>query len=372
MAKRVVGITGLAGFVGQHLSERIIRGDSMTTPHFEDDWWRAPERLDAFLEPCDAIVHLAAMNRGDPDEIYRVNVSLVKTLVQRLEQLGSVPHVVFASSTQCELDNPYGRSKREGAQILQEWAQRTGASLTVLVIPNVFGDRGRPHYNSVVATFCHQLTHGETPTLTGDKELDLIAINDLTDVMHDVLADPPDGIDVRRPAPTGRRKISQLLNRLREFRDGYFADGTVPAFEDRFDRVLYNVFVSYMDAVDYGRRPQIHADARGSLFEIVRHSGSGQVFYSTTKPGITRGNHYHTRKMEKFCVVAGEAAIRLRRIETDEVVEYRVTGDTPSIIEIPIYYTHNIENVGASDLMTLFWANEVFDPTDADTWYEEV
>jgi len=318
------------------------------------------------------VVHLAAMNRGDETEIYNTNIELVKKLVTMLEDLRKTPHVLFSSSTQVELDNPYGRSKKEGARLLADWATKTGAPLTILTIPNVFGDRCRPFYNSVIATFCHLLTHGGQPEIQVDKELSLIYINELTEAIRSRIVNPPVGIDEFKVPATAKTTVTGILSTLKQFREYYYDKKKVPNFANTFERNLYSTFVSYMEPADFRQIPTLHTDNRGMLFEVIKQEDGGQIFFSWTKPGITRGNHYHTRKMEKFCVVQGEAIIRLRRIDGNKVEEYRVSGDSPSLINIPIFHTHNIVNVGTVDLLTLFWVSEEFNPNDSDTYFEQV
>ncbi|MFH1746088.1 MAG: NAD-dependent epimerase/dehydratase family protein [Planctomycetota bacterium] len=372
MAALRVGITGLIGFVGTHLRDRLAREEDIVVPPFEDEYFDDPAHLRDFVANCDVIVHLAAMNRGEPDEIYQVNLELVNKLVSRMEAAAVRPHVIFSSSTQIDLDNPYGKSKQEGARRLRAWAEREQAPLSILIIPNVFGDSGRPYYNSVVATFCHQLTHGEQPQVTGDKTLDLIYVQELAEIVLVAIRQPPTGVaEVRVPA-TCQIEVSGILGLLERFKDYYFDKRIVPRFTNRFEENLYRTFLTYMPDADFAQHPTLHADDRGSLFEVVKQEGAGQVFFSTTRPGITRGNHYHTRKLEKFCVVQGQALIRMRRIGGGHIKEYRVSGDQPAVVEMPIFHTHNITNIGDTDMLTLFWTNELFDPEDPDTFYEDV
>lgn len=372
MKKRRIGITGIHGFLGSHLRERLLCEEEIDVLAFEDWYFEQGERLKSFAEKCDVLVHLAAMNRGDQEQLYNVNVGLVETLVDALQQTHSCLHVIFASSTQCTLDNPYGRSKKEGARLLSQWARSNNAPLSILIIPNIFGDQGKPFYNSVVATFCHQLTHGLQPEIHEDKKLGLIYINELVEEIYKTIENPPEAIDSREIPPTTSIMVSEILARLNRFREAYYDKHMVPSLEAGFEQSLYNTFLTYMEDSDYEQFPVLHTDDRGSLFEVVKQEDGGQVFFSTTKPGITRGNHYHTRKMEKFCVVKGEAVIRLRRIGTGKVIEYHVCGSKPASIEMPIFYTHSIENVGTEELLTLFWTNELFDRDDPDTIYESV
>jgi UDP-2-acetamido-2,6-beta-L-arabino-hexul-4-ose reductase len=367
-----IGITGVSGFVGSHLKDRLLREDDVEVLACEDSYFGELETLKSFAESCEVLVHLAAMNRGDPEQLYNVNVGLIEKLVGALQQTHSTPHVIFSSSTQCKLDNPYGLSKKEGARLLIQWARRNDAPLSVLIIPNIYGDRGKPFHNSVVATFCHQLTHGLQPEVHVDQELGLIYINELIEVILKQIRHRPETVTTVEIPPTKFIKVSELLAALNRFKETYYDKRMVPRLEPGFEQNLYNTFLSYMDDTDYEQFPVLHADDRGSLFEVVKQEKGGQVFFSTTKPGVTRGNHYHTRKMEKFCVVKGEAVIRLRRIGTDQVVEFNVSGSKPASIEMPIFYTHSIENVGSEELLTLFWTNELFDETDPDTFYENV
>jgi UDP-2-acetamido-2,6-beta-L-arabino-hexul-4-ose reductase len=370
--KRKIVITGLIGFIGSHLKDRLSREKDIEVPLFEDDFFSQPEKLREVLRDVDTVVHLAAMNRGDDKEIYNTNIDLVKKLVEALDSIKAHPHVIFSSSTQAALDNPYGRSKKEGERILEEWSRKNNVPVTILTIPNVFGDRGRPFYNSVVATFCHLLTHGGQPQIQIDKKVGLIYINELSEILWDRIKNPPAGFERVDVQATAKVKITDILTLLNYFKECYYVKKIVPVFAGNFEKSLYNVFLSSAEPADYEQTLTLRTDDRGSLFEVVKEDKGSQIFFSTTKPGIIRGNHYHTRKQEKFCVVKGEAAIRLRRIGTDKIIEYKVSGDKPSIVEMPIFYTHQIENVGSGELCTLFWTNELFNPNETDTFFEKV
>lgn len=369
---KTIGITGMVGFMGSHLRDRLKREKDVVVPPFADSFFDDPAVLKDYVGHCNTIVHLAAMNRGDENEIYRINIELVEKLIRAMDAVKVRPHVLFSSSTQIDRNNSYGRSKKEGVRILEEWARQTGAPVSILVIPNVFGDKGRPFYNSVVATFCHQLTHEQEPQIFQDNQVNLIFINELTEHMWQCIQNPPKAMEMVRIPATSCPKVSEILALLKKFKDCYFAKMIVPAFANKFERDLYNTFIAYVEEPSFARAVKKNSDARGSLSEIVKQENAGQVFFSTTKPGITRGNHYHTRKMEKFCVVQGEAVIRLRRIGTDKVLEYHVSGDQPQSVEMPMFYAHSITNVGNTELLTVFWTNEIFDPNDTDTFYEEV
>jgi UDP-2-acetamido-2,6-beta-L-arabino-hexul-4-ose reductase len=367
MSERTIGLTGPSGFIASHLARRLT--NPALCPRGS---WDHSASLGAFVDGCDTIVHLAGMNRGVEQQIYDTNVALVDRLVEALQSCGTPPHVIFASSTQRDRSSAYGRSKKYGEERLHRWAESTGGRLTVMVIPNVFGPGCRPFYNSVVATFCDQLADGLQPVVLDDQEIELVGIHDVIQQFCAAIQQPPTGIEERRISGGTRIKVSELLARLQSFRASYFDENLVPDLSNLFDAQLYNTFLSHVALDDHCHRPQVHQDDRGQLFEILRLAGGGQVFFSTTRPGVIRGNHFHTRKVEWFCVLRGEAVIRLRRVGHDQVREFRVSGDSPEFISIPAIHTHQIENIGDDDLLTMFWCNEIFQPADPDTFYEQV
>jgi UDP-2-acetamido-2,6-beta-L-arabino-hexul-4-ose reductase len=306
--------------------------------------------------------------------IYETNVKLVQRLIQAMEATGSRPHVLFASSTQEERDNPYGRSKKEGRRLLEEWAARTGAPLSILIIPNVFGPFGSPYYNSVVATFCHQLTHGEQPQIHINGELRLIYVAELVHVVIEHLTHSPLSTSCFPVPSSSSHRVSDLLAKLADFKRLYFDQGIIPDLMSPFDRNLFNTFVSYIDHASFFPGRLIpHADQRGSFVEVLKldHTG-GQVSFSTTVPGITRGNHFHIRKFERFAVIQGKAEIELRRIGTDKIMRFDLDGNAPAFVDMPVWHTHNITNIGDEELYTLFWISEFYNPADPDTYSEKV
>lgn len=387
-----VGITGQAGFVGTHLYNTLgLQPGKFERIPFEDAFFSIPGKLEEFVRQCDAIVHLAAMNRhNDPQVIYETNLQLVKQLIGACEKTGSTPHILFSSSTQEERENLYGRSKKEGRELLQAWAARNGAHFTGLVIPNVFGPFGHPYYNSVVATFCHQLTHNETPKIEVDGELKLIYVGELVEIIiekiigtrmtqmeqinTDRISENPSNPSHPCSIPhTATIKVSSLLQKLQEYKSSYFGKGIIPSLDDPFDRNLFNTFLCYIDhETFFPFHLTLNTDDRGSFVETVKLHSGGQVSFSTTVPGITRGNHFHTRKAERFAVIKGKASIELRRIGTDKVLSFDLDGSQPSFVDMPVWYTHNITNTGDDDLYTIFWINEHFDATDPDTYFEKV
>lgn len=370
-----VGITGPNGFIAGHVRRELAANKAIEIVECERSAFENPHRLTTFVNRCDTVLHVAGMNRGDDEEIFQVNTALVDRLIEAAEASVSPTRVVFASTTQRTGDNPYGRSKSYGEQRLAEWAAKNDdCSAVALVIPNVFGPGCRPFYNSVVATFCHKLAEGETPTIIDDNSVEFIWVGDVANAFADSLEAKSDEGDfkLRRLAGHEPIKVSELLAKLQHFHQCHFVDRLVPDISQPLDAQLYATLESYLPLEAHCHRPEVHSDYRGDLCEVLRVAGSGQVFFSTTKPGITRGNHYHTRKVEWFCVLKGEATIRLRNIAGSEVREFHVCGADPQFISIPVLHTHHIENTGETELLTMFWCNEIFDASDPDTYYEQV
>lgn len=368
-----VAITGHIGFIGYHLSTWLGRREGVTVVPVDDAAFADPATLARAIGGCDTVVHLAAMNRGDSDELYRTNIGLVETLIAAASLAGGGQHILFSSSIQERLDNPYGNSKREGRLRLETWARNGGGNATTMVIPNVFGPFGRPRYNSVVATFCHQLTHDEEPKILVDSEVRLIPVTSLVRHFESAIRTPGSSpvrvIDVPEDAV---RSVSSLLAQITMFRDVYKASAVIPPLPTPFDVALFNTYRSYLEPGHFPFALQKRTDNRGYLVENLRTNTPGQVFFSVTLPGITRGNHFHFRKVERFCVLSGEGTIRLRRVGTPDVVTYTVSGDNPVIVDMPVCTTHNIQNTGSTEMLTMFWSNEFFNPDDSDTYPEAV
>jgi len=362
----------MQGFVGSHLRDRLAREKNIELLPYEDSFYENESAFVDFAGKADVIVHLAGVNRDEPGAVYKKNIGLMEKLLAYVDASGNRPLILFSSSTQIERDNEYGRGKKRAMELLEQWALKHKAAAVSMVVPNVFGDSGRPFYNSVIATFCHQVTHGQEPTIIQDGRMTMIYINDLVEEIFRIINEQPQGYRVEHIIPKAEVNVSEALALLTKYKDAYYGSGMVPEANSAFERDLYNTFITYMDEADWERHLKLKTDERGSFVEVFKLEKGGQVSYSTTKPGITRGNHYHIRKNEKFCVVSGKAIIRLRRIGTDKVIEYQVSGEKPSWVEMPIYYTHNITNVGDTELVTLFWINEHFNPDDPDTFFEEV
>ena len=375
-----IGITGQAGFVGTHLFNTLsLDKDKYHPIEFRDAYFESTRVLEDFVSKCDVIVHLAAMNRhNDPEALFKTNIELTEKLISALEKTETTNHVLFSSSIQEDIDNHYGRSKKIGRELLASWAIKNNKNFSGLIIPNVFGPFGHPYYNSVVATFSHQLTHNETPKIDVDGELKLIYVSELVQNIVDRI-DQINSIEQQYyvssvPIPHAKSiKVSEILEKLKHYKTIYFEKGIFPDLSDSFDKNLFNTFVCYFDHKSYF--PFIlkkHSDNRGSFVETVKLNSGGQVSFSTTVPGITRGNHFHTRKAERFAVIKGQAKIEIRRIGTNQKYTFFLDGENPSYVDMPIWFTHNITNVGERELFTVFWINEEYDPNDPDTYFEVV
>jgi UDP-2-acetamido-2,6-beta-L-arabino-hexul-4-ose reductase len=297
---------------------------------------------------------------------------LVQKLIKSLKITNSKSHVIFSSSTQEEKDNLYGKSKKEGRELMIDWSKKSDGKFTGMIIPNVFGPFGHPNYNSVIATFCHKLANNDTSKIEVDGHLKLIYVHELVgEIIKEIRSGK--GIDEVVVPFTSECKVSELLALLENYKAQYQDKGEIPAIHSTFELNLFNTYRCYMDIKNhFPVKFMKHTDARGSFVEIIRLGIGGQVSFSTTVPGITRGNHYHTRKIERFAVIKGKALIQLRRIGTDEVIDFYLDGDEPAYVDMPIWYTHNIKNIGDEVLYTNFWINEFYDPNDPDTYFENV
>lgn len=364
-----IGITGADGFLGWHLRS-LLHGDTDDTAVPCDQASFADDReLANLVATSDAIVHFAGINRGTEGEVLNGNVAITDRFIAALLRSGRTPHVLFAASIQIEHDNSYGQAKRACAQHLQAWADSCGARFTTVVLPNVFGEFGRPFYNSVVATFCHQLVQGEEPRIVADVPLELIHAQDVAAKFVALAHDGTAGV-VRVP---GHKPllVSEILRRLQGLNVSY-SSGTFPLLADPFDLQLFNTLRSFRFPDQAQGAFEVHSDLRGSLWDVARAQGAGQTFVSWTLPRITRGNHYHRHKVERFAVLSGSGRIRLRRLFSPDVLTCDLTGEAPGYVDMPTFCTHSIENTGSTPLLTLFWSGELFDVGNPDTWSEPV
>jgi UDP-2-acetamido-2,6-beta-L-arabino-hexul-4-ose reductase len=373
MERLIVCVTGADGFIGKNLVCRLktleqveVRTITRRTP--------AADRVD-ILANIDILYHLAGVNRPpDASDFQRDNIDLTVAIVQHLRHSKKTVRVVVTSSTQAELDNPYGKSKLAAEKQLAGFAENLPINIVVYRLPGVFGKWCRPNYNSVVATFCHNVANGIALEIHNpDHVLKLVYIDDVVDEMIKYLSSKPqeNGFRLGTVPVEFTATVGELAAYLQSFidnRKSFF----LPAVGNLLIKNLYSTFLSYLPPDKFGYPLEIKEDPRGRLAEWIKSPQMGQVFISTTRPGITRGNHYHHTKTEKFLVIQGNAEIRFRKIDTGEVINYPVSGAIPTVVDIPPGYTHSIQNTGESELITLFWANELFDPQKPDTYFLEV
>lgn len=361
---RVV-VTGSAGFLGWHLRCRLQAsgGDdvlALDRVGFAD--------LEEAVADADAVVHVAGVNRAtNHQEVVEGNLALARGVAAAVVRSGRAPRVVFANSVQAGNGTPYGEAKLRASHILAQAADAVGAPYVDVLLPNLFGEHGRPAYNSFVATFCHQVVAGEQPVVQ-DRDVELLHAQDAAAVLQEALAGPT---RVERPEGAVTR-VSDVLAMLRHFDDRY-VHGEVPDVTSRLGRRLFSTYrtVAFEQRGPFSLDPR--RDDRGCLVETVRaHGRGGQSFLSLTVPGALRGGHFHLEKLERFVVVRGRARIRLRRLFADEVHEYDVTGDEPVAIDMPAMWAHDLMNVGDDELVTSFWTDAVFDPAAPDTYPEAV
>ncbi|MCG8728121.1 polysaccharide biosynthesis C-terminal domain-containing protein, partial [Tenacibaculum finnmarkense] len=266
----------------------------------------------------------------------------------------------------------YGKSKKEGRELLCKWAEKAGGKFTGMIIPNVFGAFGKPNYNSFIATFCHKLVTNEMPEINVDGEVNLIYVAELVAQIINQIELGKTNENYVIPF-TSTHKVSEVLSKLENFKNLYFEKGEIPELKSQFDLNLFNTYRSFIDyKTHFPIKFTEHTDPRGAFVEVIRLGIGGQCSFSTTVPGITRGNHFHTRKVERFSVVKGKALIQLRKIDSDEVLDFYLDGNEPAYVDMPIWYTHNIKNIGDEELLTIFWINEPYNPEDADTYFVEV
>jgi UDP-2-acetamido-2,6-beta-L-arabino-hexul-4-ose reductase len=301
------------------------------------------------------------------------NFGFTLTLLDILKKHQNTCPVMISSSIQAEQDNPYGESKKAGEDLLFDYSKKTGAKALIYRFPNVFGKWCRPNYNSVVATFCHNTAH-DLPITVNDPSIimKLVYIDDVVEELINSLTGKEnkkgDFCEVPVVHTITLGKIVELIYSFKKSRE----ERSVPNMSDPFTRKLYSTYLSYLREDQFSYELKMNMDNRGSFTEFIKTADRGQVSVNISKPGITKGNHWHHTKNEKFLVVSGKGIIRFRRVDSSEVIEYFVSGDKMEVVDIPIGYTHNIENLGDTDMVTIMWANESFDPEKSDTYFLEV
>jgi UDP-2-acetamido-2,6-beta-L-arabino-hexul-4-ose reductase len=359
-------VTGSNGFIGKNLLAHLsLQPDAIVEGvDVQDD----PGRMVQLLKTTDLVYHLAGVNRPEhEEEFFAGNAGLTGKIVEVLSACEVKPPIVFSSSIQAELDNVYGQSKRLAESALVKYGEAGGTAI-IYRLPNVFGKWSRPNYNSAVATFCYNIAHG-IPISVSDpnKLLELVYIDD---VVHSFLSErgrPERGTHWRGVSPTSKITLGDLVHEIGLLRD-VRQSCVIPDLSDPFRRALLATYNSFLPEDDFAYSLKTNEDSRGILAEFVKSTQAGQIFVSRTKPGITRGNHYHHTKVEKFCVLEGDAMIRFRSIGGGDVLSYKVAGSELKVVDIPPGYTHSIENIGQTDLITLFWSSELFNKENPDTY----
>jgi len=368
-------VTGSNGFVGKNLCSVLRTIESVQL--YEFDIANSSVDLERMLSDVDVVVHLAGVNRPKNEQEFMTgNAGLTESICSFLGRSGNPAKIVLASSIQAESDNPYGQSKLQAEETIREYAENSGAKAVVYRFKNLFGKWCRPNYNSVTATFCHNIAHG-LPISVSDpsKVIELTYIDDVVNALvREILDDESQAQQGFFFAPelTGYPislgELADLITSFRKSRETL----EMPGFDSSLNKALYATYLSYLDGEEFAYPLTIRSDERGCLAEMMKSRTFGQIFVSRTKPGITRGNHYHHTKTEKFMVVEGEAVIRFRRIDSHEIIEHRVSGQEFKVVDIPPGYTHHITNTGQGELVTLFWASEMFNPEKLDTYFMTV
>lgn len=365
-------VTGSKGFVGRNLIAELKNRGYENILEFHRD--SNINMLEEYTKECDFVFHLAGVNRPiDEKEYMKGNYGLTLKLIDSLKEHNNKAPILLASSIQAEKENPYGKSKKAGEDLLHTYGYDTGAKVLIYRLPNLFGKWCKPNYNSVVATFCHNIARGLDIQINDpEAKLSLAYIDDvLSEFINAMDAKESRLGDFCYIPITYSLTVGELAEKIFAFkrnRDTLL----MPSLECEFDKALYGTYLSYLPKESFSYRLQKRQDNRGWLAEFIKSKGMGQIFVSKTQPGITRGNHWHHTKVEKFLVIQGEAVIKFRNLDSDEILDYKVNGDEPEVVDIPVGYTHSITNIGEGELITLFWACEIFDPENPDTYYLEV
>ena len=365
-------ITGSEGFIGKNLIVALKRLNKHTIHVFDTN---VPlSELPSLLSDADFVFHLAGVNRPiEESEFKKGNTDLTQFIVDTLLTQKRNTTIVLTSSTQASSANPYGVSKKQAEDIVFSYAKKTKTSCYVYRFTNVFGKWCKPNYNSVVATFCHNIANNlEIKINDPSKVLELAYIDDIVEEFVNLVESKPDTtIGFKSISRTFKTTLDELAKKLYSFKE-IRKTQILPDMGDDFTKFLYSTYLSYLDLNDLTYSLQQRSDQRGVLAEMLKSPHFGQIFVSRTKPGATRGNHYHDTKVEKFCIISGLAIVRFKHILGGEIVSYKISGDEIKIIDIPPGYTHSLENPGDTDLIVLFWSNSIFDPNVPDAFYLEV
>jgi len=369
---KTVLVTGSEGFIGRNLIVRLQELDNVAIKSFDKE--DNIDALNKLLWESDFMFHLAGVNRPDNvEEFEKVNVGLTRTIIELLEEMNKKIPIVITSSIQAELDNPYGKSKKMAEDKLIKYASKNSVPVYIYRLPNVFGKWSRPNYNSVVSTFCYNISHNLDITISNPrKELKLVYIDDVIDEFVSLLNKDFHKYyyNIKRTFNVTLGELADKLYEIRDIRNTLI----VPDLSNNFMKFLHATYLSYLEKNDLSYEMDSKEDNRGSFIELIKSNSFGQISLSKSYKGIIRGNHYHNTKNEKFCVIKGKAVIKLRNILDDKIISYYVSDKKIEIVDIPPGYTHSIENLteGDGEMILLIWANEIFDPKNPDTYYCEV
>lgn len=365
-------ITGAKGFIGKNLIAELR--NRKYTDILEYDIDTDASLLEAYCKDAEFVFHLAGVNRPkEQSEFMEGNFGFTSTLLDGLKKYSNTCPIMISSSIQAEIDNPYGKSKKAGEDLLFDYGKESGSKVLVYRFPNVFGKWCRPNYNSAITTFCHNIAHGLSITVNDPSVvMNLVYIDDVVEELIKALEGNQNKVDRFCEVPIVHTitlgEIVGLINSFKESREKC----SVPDMSEGFAKKLYSTYLSYLPEDQFSYELKMNVDQRGSFTEFIKTPDRGQVSVNISKPGITKGNHWHHTKNEKFLVVNGKGVIRFRKIDSDEVLEYFVSGQRMEVVDIPTGYTHNIENLGDTDMVTVMWANEAYDPEKPDTYFLEV
>ena len=366
-----IGITGGNGFIGWHLQCYLKTLSEVVIVEVADrETFSSFRRLSSFVKNKDVIFHLAGVNRADSDdEIVEGNKQPAVDLVAALKKTRAKPHIIYTSTTHAEAKQTvYGKAKALVAEIISKWANASQVNFSDVILPHVFGEYCRPNYNSAVGTFCHQIANGKKPSITSDSQLELLHVQDVVEQLFELFKNECFGAVRLKGQLIGVVEVAEKLQLMYQS----YRKGVTPKLSKSLDRSLFNSLRAAIPMQEWLTLPKLHEDDRGWLVETIKVGSGGQSFVSSTKPGITRGNHFHRRKYERFFVLKGDALIKMRKIGCDQVLEFPISGEQPMYIDIPTLYTHNITNVGDKELITFFWTDEFYDPEKPDTFFEIV
>jgi len=364
-----IGITGSSGQLGKHCSAKLGYHYNYKVVPIDRTTFSDAKALSNILKQVDVVLHLAGVNRGNDEVVISGNLEIAEHLINACKATAVSPHIIYASSIQINTDSVYGQVKRKVGDQIEAHCKSMDGLYTSLVLPNLFGELSRPYYNNFIGTFCDQLVEGKSLTIHNDSKVSLLHYGQVADLVDQVIKSKTQGeVTIEN---SEQSSVKTVADKLQAFYASY-SKGLVPDLRNSFDLRLFNTLRTRMFATHFPMKLVRHADVRGSFFECVRAENPGQTSFSTTVPGITRGDHFHFDKVERFIVLSGRARIRVRNIFNSKVLEYDVTGDDPCFIDMPPLHTHNITNTGDSELLTLFWSHDFFDPKRTDTYSEAV